>query len=898
VDIPFSISEPRFLLLLLSLPLVVVLGILSARARPRDRGRINASTVIRSLILLLITLALAGLQWVSSGGPLNVVFLVDESASVPQQSSDAAREYVRKAIESMGPEDRAGVVLFGERAIVDRALSSDAEWQPVGKHPAGLATNIADAIQVGNALFPEGGSRRIILLSDGAETIGKARDLAARAGLTGVQLSVVPLGAQSQNEVAVDRLASPNTVPAGQQFNVRVLLKSTSARAASVSLFDGADPAGRQDVQLQPGDNVVEFSMKASGEGFHVIKARVESVDDRYVENNEESSFTIVRKAPTVLVVTRDQADAGPFVEALKASNIIAEVTLPEAMPHRQENLARYDAIVLANASADGVGVEGQLALQNYVRTMGRGLIMLGGEVSYGAGGYLRSPLEEVLPVSMDVRTSEQRASLAMTFVLDKSGSMGRCHCGGAQKFDPAMRTEFGLNKVQLAADAIIKAAALLNSGDQFGVVGFDDAPHWLINLQTRGNISDAVMQETLKGVVAEGGTGLQAGMQAGVDALHASNAQLKHMIVIGDGWSQRSDYSQVLEQMKAQNITLSTVGAGDGPGELLKLLADQGGGNYYLAQDVRTLPDIILKETVRLIGAYYVEEPFKPLVTRGSPILNGLDANRLPQLLGYNGTTAKPDADVLLQSPRGDPVLATWQYGLGRSVAWTPDAKGRWATDWVQWPQFSQFVGQMVGWTLPQDTTPGLETAFTLLPGSLPAQQDAAVRIDSRDSQGAPRNFLSTSVVISTTGEVRPKETIFQQAPGVYGGVVKGLKQGVYAVDVEQTDPVSGDVVTKQKTGLVVPYASEYRLSDDAVRDARALLTDLAQLGGGKQLDIAQPSAAFSHDIASQPLSLPLWPWLLAAAIFLFPFDVAVRRLTVTRADLSRMFGIRDRQA
>ena len=121
----FSFNDPRALILLLTIPPVVFLGILSARARQRDRGRISASTVVRSFILLLLTLALAGLQWVSQGGPLNVVFLVDELASMSQASRDAAVNYVKEFIATMGADDRAGVILFGDLAVVDRAMSAD-----------------------------------------------------------------------------------------------------------------------------------------------------------------------------------------------------------------------------------------------------------------------------------------------------------------------------------------------------------------------------------------------------------------------------------------------------------------------------------------------------------------------------------------------------------------------------------------------------------------------------------------------------------------------------------------------------------------------------------------------------------------------------------------------------
>ncbi|HEY0071102.1 MAG TPA: vWA domain-containing protein, partial [Chloroflexia bacterium] len=249
MDLPFSITEPRALILLLTIPPVVWLGVLTARARPRDRARIATSTVVRSLILTLLTLAIAGTQLIATGGPLNVVFLVDRSASVSDASKQASFDYVRQAIASMGPDDRAAVVLFGENAILDRALSADTAWTDMGKEPSGLATDIADAMQVGTALFPEGGAKRLVLLSDGVETVGQARNIVAGEALAGTQLSVVPLGGTARNEVAVDRVVSPNSVPSGQQIPVRVLVRSNSDRAATVTLFDGDTPVGSQDVQ-------------------------------------------------------------------------------------------------------------------------------------------------------------------------------------------------------------------------------------------------------------------------------------------------------------------------------------------------------------------------------------------------------------------------------------------------------------------------------------------------------------------------------------------------------------------------------------------------------------------------------------------------------------------------
>ncbi len=531
--------------------------------------------------------------------------------------------------------------------------------------------------------------------------------------------------------MAIDRVASTGTVPDGQQHEVRVLLKSTSDRAATITLADNGQPVGSQDAQLKPGSNIVTFSVKAQGEGFHTFTAQVASVDDYYAENNQASSFTVVRSAPSVLIVAESDADALPLKSALEANSVRATIVSPPGMPRNLDSLRQYDAIVLASASAERLGTEGQDVLQRFVRDLGHGLVMLGGELSYGAGGYLNSTLEQVLPVRMDVRTSEERASLAMTFLVDKSGSMGRCHCGGQQQFDPSMRSEFGVSKIEIAKQAISKAIALMNPTDQVGVLGFDSSPHWLSTLQPLGESGATRLKQSLQPVVAAGETNLSGGLQAAVESLASSTAQLKHIILIGDGWTQQADFSAVLAQMDALGITMSTVGAGEGPGEVMKNLADKAHGQYYRAEDVTHLPDIVLKETVRLIGAYFVEAPMQPLVLKDHPILSGLNPGAIPRLLGYNATTPKSNADIVLASPTGDPILATWQYGLGRSVAWTSDAKGRWATDLVTWPQFSQFAGQMVSWTFPQETTPGLETTFSLSTGSSPGAQDVSIRVE-----------------------------------------------------------------------------------------------------------------------------------------------------------------------
>jgi hypothetical protein len=214
---------------------------------------------------------------------------------------------------------------------------------------------------------------------------------------------------------------------------------------------------------------------------------------------------------------------------------------------------------------------------------------------------------------------------------------------------------------------------------------------------------------------------------------------------------------------------------------------------------------------------------------------------------------------------------------------------KGQWATKWVAWPQFSQFAGQLLSWVAPQSGSSGLEPTYSFTPASDPSSEDVSVQINSVDDNGHPRIGLDTAVLITDTASVSTAVDIAEGSPGVYDGAAKGLPPGVYQVGIQQRDHTTGDLIARDTSGFVVPYPSEYNIVDNVSQVSNANLNDLAQLGGGQVLSISEPGAAFTHDIASQPLRISLWPWLLLASILLFPFDVATRRLTINWRDLMR---------
>jgi hypothetical protein len=241
---------------------------------------------------------------------------------------------------------------------------------------------------------------------------------------------------------------------------------------------------------------------------------------------------------------------------------------------------------------------------------------------------------------------------------------------------------------------------------------------------------------------------------------------------------------------------------------------------------------------------------------------------------LGYNGTTPKPAAQTVLVSDRDDPVLAQWQYGLGRAVAWTSDASGRWASSWVGWTNFNRFFSQLVRWTFPGDESGGMEAEF------ITEGDQTKLRLRSVETDGTPRNFYDTTVNITDPAfDTKQDVRLDQVAPGVYETNLGTLTPGAYALRFMQNKP--GSTPLARTAVLIAPTAAEYRLLGTNNR----LLTALRGATGGK--DLAEGKEAWIHDLGTTTASIDLWPLLLLLALLLWPIDVAVRRVSVSRGDV-----------
>jgi Ca-activated chloride channel family protein len=875
--IPVAFTDPTWLWLLLPATALVVGGWWAA-SRTLPAARRIASLVIRLALVACIVASLAGARLALTSDRLSVVFLVDASASMLDASREDLLAFARQAVSQIPEGDTAGVVVFGANALVDRLPSNLGELQAPGSVPVVSATDIAAAVRLGTAIFPAGTQQRLVLLSDGNDTGGQAEQAILSAAEQGVRLDVVLPGGETYPEALVDGVDAPSGAHVGETIELTVRVRSTTTTTATLRLLaDGATVATRQ-LSLKPGTTTVTFTVKADEPGFHVFRAVLEPRSDHFRENNAADAYVLVTGEPQVLVATDDPSRAADLVEALTTARQQVTVVPAGGVPSSIATLAGYDTVVLDNVSAAQLGATAMASLQVYVRDLGKGLVMLGGRSSYGAGGYLNSVLEDVLPVYMTVRDRQRSPDVALVAVIDKSGSMADCHCTSDNRGTATSGTR-GFEKVDIAKEAILRAADALSPTDQLGVVAFDEGAHWAV--QT-GPIDLIGLQNSL-GFKADGQTNIYAGLKAAYDDLLKNPAKLRHIILITDGWSQSGAYDTLLADMKAAGITLSTIGTGGGSAHILRTLAEQSGGRYYEADDATRIPDIFLKETIRTAGEQIVEEPFQPVPSSPSEILRGLDPGRLPSLLGYNATTAKGTATVALLTGRDDPLLAQWQYGLGRSVAWTSDARQQWAAPWIGTDAFGTLVAQLVAWTLPPQDEQGIDVRFS--PGR---DGELNVEVTSVDDDGAPRNFYRTVLRLVAPDLAPLQTTLTQVGPGRYAGTVRADQPGAYLVRVAQTR--EGADSANRTLGVVSPAAEEFRrLGVDAHALAR-----YAAAGQGRQieLDPQDPDVArqvWSHDIAAAAFPTPIWPWLLLLAMILVPIDVGVRRVALTRGDFTR---------
>jgi Ca-activated chloride channel family protein len=890
------LASPAWLMLMGVAPLLFLVGLSSLG--DFSRAQLAAQAILRTLVLAGVALALARPALRRDATEISVVALADVSDSVSPADLEVERRLVR-AVEDAAARRPLGrgiaprVVRFGKSPEeVSPPESGRRASEALGRFAApgaGAGTDLALAIGLGSGLFDPTGLPRMLIISDGETTSGDALAEAERAAARGVRIDVHTLTASAdQGDVAVESLTAPDEVRPHAPFDLAIHLVTDRAGSARLRLErDGQPnlPEAERTVALARGANVVTWTARVEDAGTSIFRARVVSAThDSHTENDQGVLAIATERDPRVLYVEGELAAAASFARALEAEKIAVDVRGARGLPGRVE-LDRYDLVVLSDVPRSALTDRQMQALEGFVRD-GGGLLMAGGAASFGSGGWAGSRLEALLPVRLDLPEKLDEATLALALVIDKSGSMSG-------------------PKMELTKEAARATAEMMPPNDQIAVVVFDSQSAPVVRLQRAANRARIVAD--ISRIQASGGTNILAGLREAVDELLAARARKKHVILLSDGQSSYEGINDLLESASNAQITVSAVGVGDGADQaLLQMIATRGGGRFYQTRDPASIPRIFSRETSQIARSSIVEAPTTVRTRKHAELLAGLALETAPQLRGYALTRPRAQADLILATGSGDPLLARWQIGLGLVAAWTSDVKARWSADWLRWSGFGKFWAQVARTTMRRRAANHFPLRAALDGESVSVSVDA-VGADDRFMGGlegtleittATATASATATAAASAPDAGPGTgappggrtvRLLETAPGRYeanfsidrGNGADGGPGDAGSLLLKATLRRAGLPVADAAGRLAIPFAPELRprLTVAAAGPSAALAAIAARTGGH---EIADASHLFDAGQERRTTLQPLRTQILLATLVLFLVDVLLRRVNL----------------
>ena len=809
---------------------------------------LQLSGAVRASVVVLVAFALMQPVVYRSGDWLSVVYLLDISQSVSPPAVQSAIDWIQKTNDAGGP-DHSRFVAFGGNSGVFEDMQGLRNVQVSSKPGTGGAidqssTNIQEGLDRAIRSFAPHHLKRLVLLTDGNENTGAMSGVVTRLKQEGVHVYTVPMAARTNKDIWVEAIMAPAEITADELFPIEAHVYSQVDGIGEVEIRNGAKKLDSRKVTLKRGLNRVAFESRITGDsGPITIEAEIKSADDPFTENNTFKQAVVVQGQPKVLYVEGHTESSRYLREALTLEGFNVEIKPPFEIPANAADLDAYDIIILSDVARSGLVDQQMLSLATYVRDLGGGFILSGGENNYGTGGYSDTAIEEILPITFEAK-KEKDEEIAMIVILDKSGSMGG-------------------QKMELAKEAGKAPLEFLKETDRFGLIAFDYNFYWPVRFQVA--MDPAAIRTAISRIIAGGETNLFPALREAYLALAEVDTAIKHVIVLSDGRSLPEDFQTLTVSMADAKITVSTVAVGNGADrEMMASIANWGKGRTYYIEDATKVPQIFTQETQIATGKTLREEVFRPIVKKKVEAFKGIDFDKVPSLLGYVATQSKETAEVLLESggERNDPILARWQYGLGRTAAFTSDLKDRWAVDWLKWDGYGKFWSQLVRETMRRNENEEFDFRVANV------NSEAKITINAMQKDGQFRNKLKPEVRVVAPDESVTVVNVNQTGPGSYEANFPLKQKGTYVLRASDQEGAGSSRL------LTYSYPDEYHFYPPNTDALRLISTET----GGK----FQPAAEdiFNANGETTALPTPLWPYLTTLALLLYITDVLLRRL------------------
>lgn len=828
-------------------------------ARASRRGaRAHVEEALIFLTALALSLVATGPQLGRPLDRMTVIVVVDRSRSIELVEGATAlvdAELVA-ATEGMRDGDRLAVVAFGARAVTEQPPRTKDE-PALGQRAVVPAdgTDIEAAIRRAVVEVPPDSAARIVLITDGVATRGDTLGAGSAAVAAQVPIDTLVLERREMPAVRVDSVRTSTRGDAGATVDLRVVTHASQETAVEVRVILDGRPIRRGAARVAAGQDVLLLREKLPDAGMHRYDVEISAVDpalDASGDDNAQSAFVRVRGRPSVLVVEGDPGMASFVSGSLERAELGVDVTAAAGLPSDLGGFLAYDLVVLSDVPAAQMSPSQIDAIGTYVKSFGGGVLLLGGDRSLGPGGFGKTAIEEISPVSFDLKQDERRAKLAEVIAIDISGSMS-VRVGD--------RT-----KLELANEAASRAAELLGEGDSIGVEHVDTQVHWTVPLAPV--VDKVAIDRAIRSMpVGGGGILVPITLVEGYAALDAESSSLKHLLLFSDG-----DDAEDVDGAKTlavdalrRGMTTSVIALGEGKDTAaLAELASLGGGRFYSILDASRLPAVFAQETILASRSALVEEPF--FVQAGAPgaPVAGIDFSAAPELLGYVVTVPKPRATVHLSGPDEDPVLASWSVGLGRAAVFTSDLKDRWGLAWTQWPGAARMLAQIARDLVRRDDDDRVRLETVAANGRLEVRATATSAGGRADSLRRLRAKVSGPDGLLREVELEPTSV------GAYSASVPLDRPGTYVA-----------VVLDEATGEAVGTSGAAWSSGDEMRAAKSdvgLLDRLSNLTGGSRRTSLRE---VFHDRAMRRFSYEDSSAMLAAfAAFALLASVVARKL------------------
>lgn len=851
-----ALLSPAWLLLLIPLAAAMLLW------KPPSR----LLTGLRMVLLVFVVLAMCDpvIQWASRAG--TVIVIADRSYSMPADSLTRQSEVVDFLHKAMPGEDALAVLSFGEKWALDKTPSQP---QFVGfvSSVGQDGSLMTEAVEAALALIPRETPGRILLLSDGKWTGKQPSSAAAQAGARNIAIDYRILQRSTASDTAITQIDAPQTVTPGEAFVITAWIHSPVQQEVSYELSCSGQTIVSGSTTAPTGMSRLVFRDRAVKAGVRNYTVRINSsVEDPIPENNTARLLVGV-EGPRAILCVSPTSDS-QLAALLSRGQLDVVVATGHQCSWTLEELANYSAVILENVPAGDIGESAMENLTEWVRASGAGLMLTGGQNSYGPGGYYQSPLEKIMPVSMELRREHRKLSLAIVIALDRSGSM-------------SAPVGLGKTKMDLANLASAEVLELLSPIDELGVVAVDSSPH--VIAECRPVADNPRLREKILNIDSMGGgIFVYTALYQAAQMISEASAGTKHIILFSDAADSEEpgDYKELLANLRRAGITVSVIGLGteaDVDANFLKDIAVRGEGRIFFTTNPEELPRLFAQDTFVVARSTFIEDPTPVRVTGGMLSLTPRQFSEPPLLGGYNLCYLREGANlaVVTTDEYAAPVVANWQVGIGRTLCYTGEADGQFTGPIAGWGEVGDFFSSLARWTAGEAGGLGDEVLTTH------RLEKGVCRVQLHlDPEREAEPFSTLPRVITLKGPAGAK-------PSVEEDRMHWLDADTLELEIPLTGTETAlstvDIASLGATTLspvCLPYSPEFTpVSAEEGKDA---LEELAEATGGEErIELA----SIWEDLPKQKQAMEIGHFLALAAMVVFLLEILERRTGILSA-------------